>query len=76
MNKKRRDNIARAVSLLEAALSIVDTARAQEQDCLYNMPENLEYSERYEKMENAVEKLEDAISSIEEAKDALEEAAE
>lgn len=62
--------------MLETALNIVEIARDEEQDCLDNMPENLEYSDRYEKMENAVDKLEDAISSIEEARDALEEAAE
>lgn len=76
MNDKRRNKIAKAASILEAVLNMVETIHDEEQDCLYNMPENLEYSERYEKMENAVEKLDDAISSIEEAKDALEEAAE
>ncbi len=76
MNKDKRTRIAQAVSLLETAFNIVESVRDDEQDCLDNMPENLEYSERYEKMENAVDKLDDAISSIEEAKDALGEAAE
>ena len=76
MNKNRRKDIAKAASMLEAALNIIEITRDEEQDCLDNMPENLEYSERYEKMGNAVDKLDDAISSIEEAKDALEEAAE
>ncbi len=76
MNKKRRKQILQAVSLLEAAFGIAEMIRDEEQDCLDNMPENLEYSDQYEKMENAVDKLEDAISSIEEARDALEEAAE
>lgn len=76
MNNKRRERISKAVSMLEAALNVIEVVRGEEQNCLDNMPENLEYSERYEKMENAVDKLEDAISSIEEARDALEEAAE
>lgn len=76
MNKARRKNLKQAMLYLDMAFNLVENARDDEQDCLDNMPENLEYSERYEKMENAVEKLEDAISSIEEAKDALEEAAE
>ena len=76
MNKKRRENIAKAVAILTTAFQIVESIRDEEQDCIDNMPENLEYSERYEKMENAVDKLDDAMSSIEEAKDALEEAAE
>lgn len=66
----------KAVSLLEAALKIADAVRYEEQECLDNMPENLEGSYRYEKMENAVDKLEDAISNIEEACDALGEASE
>lgn len=76
MNDKKRSKIAKAVSLLEAALSIVEVVRDEEQDCFNNMPENLESSYRYEKMENAVDRLDDAVSSIEEARDALEEAAE
>lgn len=76
MNDKRRSRISKAVSMLESAFSIIEAVRDEEQGCLDNMPENLECSERYEKMENAVDKLDDAISSIEEAKDALEEAAE
>lgn len=76
MNRKRRSDIAKAVSLLETALKIVEAVRDDEQDCLDNMPENLESSYRYEKMESAVDRLDDAVSSIEEARDALEEAAE
>lgn len=76
MNKNRRVKISEAVSILETALKIVETVRDDEQDCLNNMPENLESSYRYEKMENAVDRLDDAVSSIEEARDALEEAAE
>ena len=75
MNKYRREEIAKAVSLLETAFILIESIRDEEQGALDNMPENLEYSERYEKMENAVDKLDDAISSIEEAKDALGEAA-
>ena len=76
MNNIRRKNLKKAMSYLDMAFHLVEDARDEEQDCLDNMPENLEYSERYEKMENAVDKLDDAISIIEEAKDALEEAAE
>lgn len=76
MNKQRREKINKAVSLLEAAFQIVEMVRDEEQDCLDNIPENLEYSNQYEKMENAVDKLDDAVSSIEDAKEALDEAAE
>ena len=76
MNDKRRSKIYRAVSILETAFSLIDNARSEEQDCLYNMPENLEYSDRYEKMENAVDKLDDAAQGIQDVIDLLNEAAE
>ncbi len=74
MNDRRRTVLRRAVSILETVLNIVECSYDDEKECLNNMPENLEGSDRYEKMENAVEQLEDAISSIEDARDALEEA--
>lgn len=76
MNDVRRVKLDKAVSLLETAFSIVDCALDEERSCLYNMPENLEYSERYEKMENAVDKLDDAAQGIQDVIDLLNEAAE
>lgn len=66
----------KAISYLDIAFSLAEEARDEEQDCLDNMPENLEGSYRYEKMDNAVDKLEDALASIEEARDSLTGAAE
>jgi len=66
MNRDRRKMLNQAVLLINQAYRIVDNARDQEQDCLDNMPENLEYSYRYEKMEEAVDNLTDAVSGIEE----------
>ena len=51
MNNKRRDLLKLAVQLLERASGYVSQALDAEQDCLDNMPENLQSSERYEKME-------------------------
>jgi len=76
MNNDRRKSLRTAISYLDMAFSLVDDARSEEQDCLYNMPENLEYSERYEKMENAVDKLDDAAQGIQDVIDLLNEAAE
>ena len=47
-----------------------------QEDCLSNLSENLEYSERHEKMEAAVENLESAVNSIGEARDFIESAVE
>ena len=76
MNKNRRKRIKEAVALLTTAFSIVEHISDDEHDCLDNMPENLEYSERYEKMENAVDKLDDAAQGIQDVIDLLNEAAE
>lgn len=74
MNKKRREQLQSAISLLGRASTIVNNALDQEQDCLDNMPENLQMSERCEAMENAIAHLEDAASYIEDAKSRIEEA--
>lgn len=74
MNNKRRSKIKEAIEHLERADTIVSNALDDEQDCLYNMPENLEGSDRYEQMEDAVYLLEQASNLIEEAKDKLEDA--
>lgn len=83
MNKKRRAEIAAVIAAIEKAkqniesddaADLIDDAkldansiRIDEQDCLDNMPENLENSERYEMMEAAVENLEDAVDALDDA---------
>lgn len=74
MNNKRRDSLKLAVQLLERASGYVSQALDAEQDCLDNMPENLQSSERYEKMEAAIDSLEAAIESIDSAKESIEDA--
>ncbi len=75
MNKKRRENLQSAISLLNRASVIVNSALDREQDCLDNMPENLQMSERCEAMETAIANLEDAASYIDDAINRIEEAA-
>lgn len=74
MNNKRRDLLRLAVSFLEQASECISRALDQEQDCLDSMPENLQYSERYEKMEENIGHLEESIERIDEAKESVEEA--
>ena len=50
--------------MLNKVSTIIDSARDGEQDALDNMPENLEGTDRYEKMEIAVDNMEDAIEKI------------
>ena len=72
MNKKRRECLRKAISYLDKAAEIVDDTMDQEQDCIDNMPENLQMSEKVETMENAVSYLEDAASPISEVRDRVE----
>lgn len=74
MNNKRRELLKSAIVLLDRASSIVSNALDQEQDCLDNMPENLQMGERYENMEAAVDCLEEAVSHLDDAKNRIEEA--
>lgn len=74
MNKKRRDLLQSAIPFLTQAANIIDRAAEQESDCLDNVPESLQETERYEKMEKAVENLESALEHIDNAKECISEA--
>lgn len=76
MNNQKREKLKLARSYLSKASDIISNVFDDEQDCLDNMPENLQYSDRYERMEAAVNKLEDGLNNIEAAEECLEEAAE
>lgn len=66
--------LKRASALLETASGLVSTALEQEEDALDNMPENLQGSERYERIESTVDLLNDASESIDSAIEKLNEA--
>ncbi len=74
MNRKKRETLKDAMVLLDRATTIVSRVLDEEQDCLDNMPENLQASEKYERMEAAIDKLEEAIEQIDSAKENIEEA--
>ena len=74
MNDKRRKRLSEASALLSRASNIISDVLDEEQDCLDNMPENLQYSDRYENMEAAVDKLNDALSELASVEDSLSEA--
>lgn len=76
MNNKKRESLKDAKMYLERASNIVSKVLDDEQYCLDNMPENLQASERYERMETAIDKLEEAIEQIDGAKENIDEASE
>ena len=67
MNQQRRQQLTQVVNLLHSAEADLDRIRDEEQDCIDATPENLQGSERYSSMENAVDCLEDAIESVQQA---------
>lgn len=72
MNNKKRSVLERAVLLLEKVSEYVSQVEDDEQNALDNIPENLQSSERYEKIEDAVSNLENAINGIDEVKENIE----
>lgn len=74
MNSKRRAYLKAAVDMLRQSKSIVERAQEEEQDALDNLPESLEDSERYSKMEDAAGSLSDACDALDEAIGLIEDA--
>ena len=74
MNNSRRARIREAVSYLEKAGDIVDAVLEEETDAMDNMPENLQSSDRFYTMENAVDNMTDAVSRIGDVAELLESA--
>lgn len=74
MNNKKRKSLKEACLYLSRAASIVSGVLDNEQDCLDNMPENLQYSDGCDRLETAIDKLSDAIDQIDGAQECIEEA--
>ena len=74
MNKKRREQLKMAIKLLDHSSDIVNSVSDEEQNAMDNMPENLQESDRYSDMEDAVDALQDALDSIDEAVSSIQEA--
>ena len=74
MNNRRREKLKRAISKLGQSAEEISNIIDEEQDCLDNIPENLQASNRYENMEMVIDLLEDSVSSVESALEKIEEA--
>lgn len=74
MNNKRRALLKKSVDALETASNYISIVLDEEQDSFNNTPENLEGSERYEKMEEAIDKLELALEYIDQSEECVNEA--
>lgn len=72
MNSDRRDKLRIAADMLEACYRLVDQVHDEETDCMDNIPENLQSSEMYMRIEDNVDNLGDALDILESAMSVLE----
>ena len=73
MNNDKRKRIDQATALIEEARSIIEEITQEESEAYENMPENLQYSDRGELIQEAINNLEYADSSFDELLGYLEE---
>ena len=72
VNETKRKSLRDALSLISRAIIITESVCDKEQDAMDNLPENLQCTERFEAMENAVDNLNDALEKIDEVKGHIE----
>lgn len=72
MNEAKRKSLREALSLISRVIIITEGVCDKEQDAMDNCPENLQGTDRFEAMENAVENLNDAVEKLEDAKSNIE----
>lgn len=74
MNSERRKKIEIVKDKLTELKSLIEPIMEEEQEAFDNLPESLQYSDRGEKMEEAINSLENSLNSIDEVVDYLDEA--
>ena len=76
MNEKRRKRLQTAIDHLESARDIVDECAQDEQQAFDSLPEVFQFTERGDKMQEAVSVMEEAVGLIDEAVTLVEQASE
>ena len=71
MDKKRRGKLKETLRALSEIIVVIEQMLDKEQECLDNTPENLENSERYERMEDVIDCLQETLEKLEEAKTSI-----
>lgn len=71
MNDKRRSKISEAKLAISKAVTVLENVKDDEEDALWNIPENLQTSDRYYEMEEHVNNLIEAIEKLEQGIDCL-----
>lgn len=74
MNRVRRNALEKLMLKIEEVVSELETLKDEEDEYRDNMPENLQYGERYEVSAAASEAMEYAMDNLTEAMDSINEA--
>ena len=74
MNKARRTRLDKIIEKLEEIKEELEEIKDEEEEAFYNLPESLQYSEKGDKMEDAIAYIEDASDDIDSVIDTLTEA--
>lgn len=74
MNNKRRTALGGIIYDLETVTEKLTNIGEEEQECVDNLPESLQYSEKADKMQEAIAYIDAAINNVEEANENLREA--
>lgn len=72
MNKEKRLKLNEGLQLLSKVISIVSDIREEEENSFNNIPDNLENTEMYSRLEESVENLNSAVDLLEEAYELIE----
>lgn len=71
MNKEQRKLLEKLASHIEDVISDLEMIRDEEQEKVDNAPENLQYSARYEQMQDIADSIQLVIDALDNAVDEL-----
>ena len=71
MNKPRREELEKALSLLGQARDIIESVKDDETDAYENLPESFQESERGEQMSEYIDSMDESLSYIDDVADML-----
>ena len=64
MNKARRQQLSKAVEMMDEVISLIEQIKNDEQEAFDNLPEGIQMSERGEEMERYIDTLAEISESI------------
>lgn len=76
MNSKRRNSLRDVLRALANIEAIVESICDKEEECVDNYPENLQSTEQFERIEDAVDNLNNALEMLGDAREYIEAAIE